>query len=50
MTKNYRAALSLAASVAAIAFASPALAGDVVGTVTDFSDTIALRSAKVRTV
>lgn len=42
--------LGLLGSTALLSFATPAFAGDVVGTVVDASDTIALRAAEVRIV
>lgn len=50
MALTTRNTLMLAPSVVAFAIAAPAVAGDVTGTVTDSSETIALRSAEVRIV
>lgn len=50
MTNISRTTLKLAASAIAFAIATPAIAGDIEGTVTDSSDTIALRSAEVTIV
>ncbi|MCV0382784.1 MAG: TonB-dependent receptor [Erythrobacter sp.] len=45
---NNRTRLFVGAAVAALSIATPAIAGEIDGLVTDASDTIALRSAQVR--
>ena len=54
MSNNTRKSLRLAASLTALAtaatIAAPAIAGEVVGSVTDASQTVALRSAEVTIV